>query len=67
MGIGETGQITLTEDRGAKSWLRKNHHAGCALDQVSAGARPDHQKKSIWHPSVQPDDRCKTAEHFPRS
>ena len=62
--IGQTGQITLVDDGGAKAGLGKNHHARCRLDQVGAGARAHHQKESVLDFAVQPDDAGEAAKNF---
>ena len=64
IGIGHAGQIFFFQNRGAKAGFGKNHHARCRLQQMGAGARPDHQEKRILHLAMQPDDRGEAAENL---
>ena len=65
IGIGQTRQIPLTQDRGAKAGFRKDHHARSALHQVGTGAGSHHQKECIGHTPMQPNNRGEAAKHLP--
>ena len=64
IGIGETGQILLFHNRGAKARLREDHHASRGLDEMRAGARAHHQKEGVLNLAMQPDNAGQTAKHF---
>ena len=64
VGIGQTRQIALVNDGGAKTRLGKNHHARRRLNQVGASARADHQKESVLDFAVQPNDAGQAAKHL---
>ena len=62
--IGQTREIALANDGGAKAGLRKNHHAGRGLQQVRAGPRAHHQEERVLQFAMQPDDAGQPAEDF---
>ena len=64
IGISQTGQVPLPQDRRAEAGFGKDHHAGGALDQVGAGAGAHHQEEGIRHAAMQPHDRGEAAEHL---
>ena len=64
VGIGQSGEILLFHDRGGKSRLGEDHHAGGGLDEMRAGARPHHQEESVLDLPVQPDNARQSAKHF---
>ena len=64
MGVGETGEVLLFENRGAESRLGEDHHPGGGLQQVRAGARADDEEEGVLHLAVQPDDPGQAAEHL---
>ena len=65
IGIGQTRQIPLAQDRCTEAGFRKDHHARSALHQVGAGAGSHHQKERIGHAPMQPNNRGEAAEHLP--
>ncbi len=64
VGVGETGEVAVVDDRGGEARLGEDHHAGRRLDQVRAGARADHEEECVLDLAVQPDDAGEPAEHL---
>jgi len=58
------GAPASLDDRGGKTRLGEDHHAGCRLQQVRAGARADDEEEGVLDLAVQPDDAGQPAEHF---
>ena len=50
----QTSEIAFPKNGRAEAWLREDHHARRALDQVRAGAGTHDEKKGIRHASMQP-------------
>ena len=63
--IRKARQIAFINDRGRKTGLSENHHAGGRLQQMRAGARADHEEECILNPPVQPYDTGQPTKYFP--
>ena len=65
IGIGQTRQIPLAQDRCPEAGFRKDHDARRALHQVGTGAGSHHQEEGVGHAPMQPNNRGEAAEHLP--
>ena len=63
--VGNARQIAFVENRGRETRLGEDHHAGGGLDQMRAGSRTDDEKEGVLDLSMQPNDACQAAKHFP--
>ena len=64
MHVGQAREVTILDDGGGEAGLRKDHHAGGRLHEMSAGPRADDEKERVLQAPVQPDDRGQAAENF---
>ena len=64
VGVGQSGEIALIDNRGSEPRLGEDHDAGRRLQEMRASAGADDEKESVLDFTVQPDDAGKAAEHF---
>ncbi len=64
IGIRQTRQILLFENRRPEPGFGKDHHARRRLQKVRAGAAAHDQEERVLHLAVQPDDPGQPAEHL---
>ena len=64
VGVGQTGQVALLDDRGAEARLGEHHDARGRLQQMGAGAAADDEEEGVLDLAVQPDDAGQAAKHL---
>ena len=50
--VGKSRKIPFGQNGGAEAWFGEDHHSGCGLKQMRAGARSNNQEEGVLNLSV---------------
>jgi hypothetical protein len=52
MAIRHASEVSLSQDGGRKTWLRKDHHARSRLNEVRTRTRANNKEKGILNSAM---------------